>query len=963
MKTILLWDPRFPDRRPARLTVEDAVASAAVRAGVAAAANPAEAGALSEGGALDPTMLTEVVLQHRSGTATRRVFLPYSVVMVGAAAGVLAAIGTPIPGGVTPPPLPTPGFSDFVPVAEAQAYITAAQVSGTPIASGRKKTLDTFYRRLKSQVDHQGVPTTSLWDTAMSGAYSRLNMIESIGSVEAHWMADRIRPGSKTLTKVGSPTYTPGIGVTTSAATSFYQTDVQLKDIPANGVTFFMHTARSPASPSSAGDIGAYDGTAGGITLTARTASSGIAVRAQSSLFNGTATAPWNGEGFTSVTLTPDGKARISHHGYVIETKTIDAPVAPNGSTNLFSILKAGGASSASAATIMAAGLMPALSASQELMLAAAVREACSNAARWGDPDYFGPGVGPVAPSHAFGIVGLSAAGIIMAYWLKKQGYDVCLISNRLETNVMHWGGQVANGLNYIDTLDFTGKGVTGMFRDVLSFIATTMLASTDDTTQTALSPESRHWNNAFRRMLDPTRTLAAAGGTLVPGLSIPIYVSGGPIVVGFDATTGNPNKVICKDGRAITVQMLAEAGDEAAMLKLLPKIPTISGSEARGMGTEAKNGYSPAAIAKPNGSKVVNIDGYNVPGDAMSGFICGFHAMPALADGAPDPALQQISLRSTVTTDVARGAPIEQVRMYGELLDTNPGEFLGRWCAADSSLAFNFNIGGMRVIRGSGMYDWNSGTGFPIMELPGSGTLYKQAFEKDGLGAITETQRIKNKQIAWQLYALKWCQSSDDPRRPNAPLVRSQAVTYMVDALNHLDPAAGDPLGFGLAYNRDTMLRMKNVTVAPFDGNDATAVDGTPVRPNGRTAGSGKYNLDQHAVDICVTNGLVVQRGYFNTGGTGDADTIVSLTVDHFMPDRNTYTNFVCIAGHSASMVGWTFSRMQPLLCSAAQVMAAMMAQAFDQGIAVQDVNYDTARTRVLNSGDNTPLYLQVVN
>lgn len=108
MKTILLWDARFPDRRPARLSVEDAVASAAVRAGVAAAANPAEAGALSAGAALDPTMLTEVVLQHGNGGATRRVFLPYSVVMVGASAGVLAAIGTPIPGGVTPTPSPTP---------------------------------------------------------------------------------------------------------------------------------------------------------------------------------------------------------------------------------------------------------------------------------------------------------------------------------------------------------------------------------------------------------------------------------------------------------------------------------------------------------------------------------------------------------------------------------------------------------------------------------------------------------------------------------------------------------------------------------------------------------------------------------------------------------------------------------------------------------------------------------------
>lgn len=108
MKTILLWDPRFPDRRPARLTVEDTVASAAVRAGVAAAANPSEAGALSAGGVLDPTMLTEVVLQHGNGGATRRVFLPYSVVMVGALAGVLASIGTPIAGGITPTPSPTP---------------------------------------------------------------------------------------------------------------------------------------------------------------------------------------------------------------------------------------------------------------------------------------------------------------------------------------------------------------------------------------------------------------------------------------------------------------------------------------------------------------------------------------------------------------------------------------------------------------------------------------------------------------------------------------------------------------------------------------------------------------------------------------------------------------------------------------------------------------------------------------
>ncbi len=113
MKTILLWDPRFPERHPARLTLEDTVASAAVRSGVATAANPAEAGALSAGGALDPGMMTEVVLQHGFGSLTRRVFLPYSVVMVGAAAGVLASIGTPIAGGATPPLSDIPKYPNF----------------------------------------------------------------------------------------------------------------------------------------------------------------------------------------------------------------------------------------------------------------------------------------------------------------------------------------------------------------------------------------------------------------------------------------------------------------------------------------------------------------------------------------------------------------------------------------------------------------------------------------------------------------------------------------------------------------------------------------------------------------------------------------------------------------------------------------------------------------------------------
>jgi len=124
MKTILLWDPRFPNRKPARLTVDDAVASAAVRSGCATAANPAEAGTLGTGEPLDPTMLTEVVMQQASG-ALCRVFLPYSVVVVGASVGIMASIGTPITGSVVPTPTPSVTISSAIAQTEGNAGTTA----------------------------------------------------------------------------------------------------------------------------------------------------------------------------------------------------------------------------------------------------------------------------------------------------------------------------------------------------------------------------------------------------------------------------------------------------------------------------------------------------------------------------------------------------------------------------------------------------------------------------------------------------------------------------------------------------------------------------------------------------------------------------------------------------------------------------------------------------------------------
>lgn len=109
MKTILLWDPQVPGTPPVRLSVEDAIASAAVRAGVAAASDPADHAALMIGGPLDTYPLQEAVVQHGSRKAHRRLRLPRAVIAIGAALGLMAATGAWTPPAALPVAVPV-GF-------------------------------------------------------------------------------------------------------------------------------------------------------------------------------------------------------------------------------------------------------------------------------------------------------------------------------------------------------------------------------------------------------------------------------------------------------------------------------------------------------------------------------------------------------------------------------------------------------------------------------------------------------------------------------------------------------------------------------------------------------------------------------------------------------------------------------------------------------------------------------------
>ncbi|MEA3390008.1 MAG: hypothetical protein U9R64_12160 [Pseudomonadota bacterium] len=133
MKKILLWDPRFPDGKPKHLELDDDIASACVRAGVAAAADPAEAGALAQGSAVSAADPTEIVIQSGVNRTMRRVVVPQAVAILALALGVAAMAGGKAP--PVDPVIPLPALPLTMPLVamhgDSQSQFNFAVFAGT----------------------------------------------------------------------------------------------------------------------------------------------------------------------------------------------------------------------------------------------------------------------------------------------------------------------------------------------------------------------------------------------------------------------------------------------------------------------------------------------------------------------------------------------------------------------------------------------------------------------------------------------------------------------------------------------------------------------------------------------------------------------------------------------------------------------------------------------------------------
>lgn len=108
MKRIKLWYPSHI-LQPHSLLLDDDIASALVRAGVAAAANPVEAGALGTGGALSAETPVTILVPEGAQGEPRRIVVPAAVAAIAASGGRAAIVAADVV--ITPTPSPSASFA------------------------------------------------------------------------------------------------------------------------------------------------------------------------------------------------------------------------------------------------------------------------------------------------------------------------------------------------------------------------------------------------------------------------------------------------------------------------------------------------------------------------------------------------------------------------------------------------------------------------------------------------------------------------------------------------------------------------------------------------------------------------------------------------------------------------------------------------------------------------------------
>lgn len=817
--------------------------------------------------------------------------------------------------------------------AESVAYFNAF---GAQPAARRKYSLDRMRRRLKAK------PTLY---AKIKGAWLTIGNAKLIDVITP----TRVATGGTGVTEVDN------VGITGDNTITTGFIDTGFSPASAGLTTTNIHFGAYIAEPVSVASSGTIAGllNAGGSGFQLITKDSGVSDAVTGRLLGTTkitlmtAVSSNGGRGLYLLNRNNGSNIEVYRNQRRVQSALASAvSTMPSGNLYINGLNNNGAPSTGSNAAIAFVTIGEALTQAEALDYYAIIRTLLDEM-RSGEPTF-------VEPGYLSGFEGTFWDAVVCATTptalgcaaeLKRQGKNVLLVGQLFER---HLGGMMSGGLGKTDLLVSTA--VAGIWSAIKYRANQFAGGAVND------FAEPRFFEWAFRRLFDPSRG----------GFDVPVIWSNG-----FSSVVKNATRdwtITTRDGRQLRTKLYFDGTYEGDIVALVPGVTYTIGREAAGTGLEAANGVDLDQLVNGAGAPITVSPLVN-PADNGSGFlapiidgtglvvgtgdIATYRNGQVIASSGRSPRVQAFNKRITVTSNAYDQYDIAPSPVYAE----SNFELLFRTLAAAeaSGSSLTFTNGLTTIVPVGSTSDLNNG-GYVSTDYIGYSHNYLEA-DPETRAALS---RAHDYYIRDLLYTM---QNSSDPRVSAGN--KAIANSYKLDGKHYLDPIEGGDLFWPYTL----YVREGRHIVGPlkWDANDIGGTDGGVPRST-KTIAAASYEMDSHQIDRVARLVGGIWRTFAEGGlmiSAGGADHISPLPMEIFMPVKSECEDMMVGFACSMTHLAFASARMEPTMIAIGQGCGMVMAEALDTGLAVQDVNYDNVRTRLLASaslpGETQPYLPQV--
>jgi hypothetical protein len=313
-------------------------------------------------------------------------------------------------------------------------------------------------------------------------------------------------------------------------------------------------------------------------------------------------------------------------------------------------------------------------------------------------------------------------------------------------------------------------------------------------------------------------------------------------------------------------------------------------------------------------------LDPYRVKGDPNSGLL------PLLQEGAPgtpgDPApgIQAYCYRLCLTTNPANMIPITPPSDY----DPKRYEIVARFIEACLAIGDDMDLRWFSKHDPLPNEKWDFNTATFGGNLPGASHAWPEA-------SYTHREKIAKEHEDYHRGLLHFL--ATDPRVPEK--VRGEMQRFGLPKDEFTDNGG---------WPHQIYVREARRMVSDLVMTENHTFGRQPVA---KSIGLGSYGTDVHEIRRIVKDGVVIREGKIATGRDGAPPYAVGY--DAIVPKRAECENLLVPFAMSCSHVAFASIRMEPVFMVNSQSAASAACMAIDEGKAVQEVDYERLKARLL--------------